>query len=158
MGPVVGRMQATCENAGWGGGRPVREETTLGPPPMARIYVSQTLVDQWLSSGRVHLDGDLLHVDVGGTEVALFIDPAVLFESADGTGTDPLDIVGRVKNSQELAELGAEHFDTSVVIGELAYTVRPGFLAVPVAADGTERMLDAPAWARLAAALIRLAA
>lgn len=125
---------------------------------MPRIYVSQALVDHAMGAGRIQLEGDLLRLDAGGTPAQLFINPAVYFERVDGGEHDPHGVVGTVKTSQELAQVGAEHYDTSVVLGELAYTVVPGFLAVPVAPDGTEAPLDPSAWARLVGALQNLAA
>lgn len=123
---------------------------------MPRIYVSQSLVDQALGAGRIQLEGDLLRLDAGGVPAQLFINPAVYFERVDGGDQDPHGVVGCVKTAQELAQLGAEHYDTSVVMGECAYTVVPGFLAVPVGGDGTETILDPAGWARLAGALQHL--
>ena len=114
---------------------------------MPRIYVSQALVDRWLGEGRIELEGDLLRL--AGPPMSLFINPAVYFESIDGGDADPHQVVGCVKSSQELAQIGAEHYDTSVVLGEHAYTVQPGFIAVPVGADGTETRLDGGAWSQL---------
>lgn len=128
---------------------------------MPRIYVSQALVDRWLVEARIELDGDLLRVS--GAPSSLFINPAVYFVRIDGgaadteSGTDPRadpnKLVGCVKSSQELAQMGAEHYDTSVVLGEQAYTVQPGFIAVPVGADGTETLMDAEGWSALVATL-----
>lgn len=118
---------------------------------MPRIYVSQALVDRWLVGGRIELDGDLLRL--ANPPTSLFINPAVFFERVDGGDADPHQLVGCVKSSQELAQMGAEHYDTSVVLGEEAYTVQPGFIAVPVGADGTETLLDAGAWQQLVGAL-----
>ncbi len=86
----------------------------------------------------------------------LYINPAVYFERVDGAENDAYDVVGAVKSAQELAQMGAEHYETSVVLGEYAYTVRPGFLAVPVANDGTEMVLDGAGWGRLLAGLSTL--
>ena len=77
----------------------------------------------------------------------------MFFERVDGGDADPHQLVGCVKSSQELAQMGAEHYDTSVVLGEQAYTVQPGFIAVPVGADGTETLLDAGAWQQLVGTL-----
>jgi len=125
---------------------------------MPRIYVSQTLVDQALGAGRIQLDGDLLRLDAGGAPAQLFINPAVFFKGVDGGGEDPHGLVGCVKTAQELAQLGAEHYDTSVVMGDCAYTVIPGFLGIPVGMDGSESILDPGAWSRLMGALQHLAA
>lgn len=124
---------------------------------MPRIFVAQSLVDQWLADGIITLDGDLLRMSAVGTPTSLFINPAVYFEQVDGDEADPYQVVGCVKSSQELAQMGAEHFDTSVVLGELAYTVMPGFVAVPVGPDGTETLMDGASWARLQGALALMA-
>lgn len=117
---------------------------------MPRIFVAQTLVDSWLSTGRVSLERDLLRLS-GPQAVDLFINPAVWFERIDGGEADPHDVVGRVKTSQELAQMGADHYESSVVMGDFAYTVRPGFIATVVDARGSEVRLDGPTWGRLMA-------
>ena len=121
--------------------------------------------------GVTRSDRDFFHVDVGCMQQRAAIghrhgrDRArhVLgtqrgaFERVDGDDQDPYQVVGCVKSSLELAQMGAEHFDTSVVLGELAYTVEPGFLAVPVGPDGTETLMDGAAWGRLRTTLTRMA-
>jgi hypothetical protein len=119
---------------------------------MPRIFVAQTLVDAWLSSGRVSLERDLLRLS-GPPSVDLFINPAVWFEKIDGGDADPHDVVGRVRTSQELAQMGADHYESSVVMGDYAYTVKPGFTATAVDARGSEVRLDGPTWGRLMAQL-----
>jgi hypothetical protein len=123
---------------------------------MPRIFVAQTLVDRWLAEGLIQLDGELLRLAAGGAPTSLFITPAVWFERVDGDDQDPYQVVGCVKSSLELAQMGAEHFDTSVLLGELAYTVMPGFLAVPVGPDGTETLMDGTSWGRLRGALSQM--
>lgn len=126
---------------------------------MPRIFVAQTLADSWLSAGRVALERDLLRLSpVGGTATDLFINPAVFFERIDGSESDVNDVVGRVKTAQELAQMGADHYESSVVMGDYAYTVVPGYLAIPVDAKGAELKLDGPAWGRLVGQLESLGA
>lgn len=118
-------------------------------PAMPRIFVAQTLADSWLNAGRVTLERDLLRLPGPGGDVDLFINPAVFFERIDGTETDVNEVVGRVKTAQELAQMGADHYESSVVMGDYAYTVVPGYLAIAVDARGTELALDGVAWGRL---------
>ncbi len=120
---------------------------------MPRIFISQSLVDIWISEGKADLERDFLRVPSGAESVALFINPAVYFDCVDGSETDEAEVVGKVKTSQELAQLGAEHYDTSVVLGDAAYTVVPGIIATAVDAQGVELELDAAAWGRLATSL-----
>jgi hypothetical protein len=49
--------------------------------------------------------------------------------------------------------MGAEHYDTSVVLADLAYLVRPGYLAVFVGEGGVAALFDPSAWTRLCATL-----
>ena len=126
---------------------------------MPRLYVSQSLADAWVERGGARVDGDLLRVmSVTGDGVSwtLFLNPAVVFERIDGHEADPYGLVGAVKSTQELAQMGAEYFDVSVVLAEHAYTVRPGFLAVPITADGQETHFDPHGWQRLVDAIARL--
>lgn len=115
---------------------------------MPRIFVAQTLVDAWLATGRVTLERDLLRLS-GPPSVDLFINPAVWFERIDGGDADPYDVLGRVKTSQELAQMNADHYESSVVVGDYAYTVQPGFVATVVDAKGGEVRLDGQSWGRL---------
>ncbi len=123
---------------------------------MPRIFVSQALLDAWLASGRTRLDGDLLRLpaELGG--VSLYLTPAVAFERIDGADTDPHQLVGTVRAVQELGRMGAEVYDTSVVLGECAYSVSPGYLAIPVGEGGVEALFDGARWAALVAGLSAL--
>lgn len=116
---------------------------------MPRIFVAQNLIDRWLSEGWIQLDGELLKLATGAETTSLFINPAVFFVSVDGGEEDQYQVLGCVKSAQELTEMAAEHLDTSVIMGEQAYTVTPGFVAVPVGPDGTETLMDSQAWGRL---------
>mgnify|MGYP001302384597 CR=1 FL=1 len=120
-----------------------------------RIYIAQTLIDQQLGAA-LQLDGDMMHLQVPGGPMQLFISPAVLFVSVDGEGHDSGQLVGCVKTAQELYQLGAEHYDTSAVVGDVAYTVAPGFIGTPVGPGGTPTVLDPGSWQRLSAFLQQL--
>ena len=67
--------------------------------------------------------------------------------------SDPYDIIGAVKTAQELAQMGAEHWENSVVLSDFAYTVKPGFIATPVGDDGSPVMLDGTRWGQLVGAM-----
>ena len=134
-----------------------------GPQPrsrsnvMPRIYVSQAMVDAWLGAGRTRLDGDLLRLPAEAGAISLYLNPAVHVERIDGKDADPYGLVGTVRSTQELAQMGGELYDASVVLGEHAYSVRPGYLAIPVGEGGVEAMFDAGAWSRLVGTLQALA-
>jgi hypothetical protein len=47
------------------------------------------------------------------------------------SGSDPNDLVGRVKSRAYLEELGAEIVESSMILGDAAYDVEPGWLGSP---------------------------
>ena len=115
---------------------------------MPRIFLSQNILDQWMGQGSITLDGDLLRI-ASTPQTPLYVNPAVYFEQIDGSEHDPYDIVGAVKTSQEIAQMGADHYETSVVLGDHAYSVKPGFVATPLGPDGSEAQLDGTSWGAL---------
>jgi hypothetical protein len=115
---------------------------------MVRIFVSQGCIDRWLGLGGLVIEGDLMRF-TAVPDTSLFITPSVYFERIDGSDTDPYDIVGAVKTAHELAQMGADHYESSVVLGDFAYTVKPGFVSVPVGPDGSPLMIDGVRWGRL---------
>ncbi|MEZ4453573.1 MAG: hypothetical protein R3B09_29225 [Nannocystaceae bacterium] len=120
---------------------------------MPRIFIAQALVDAWISASRAQLEADLLRVTAPQGGVDFFINPAVYFDRIDGNETDDLGVIGKVKTSQELAAMDAEHYDTSVVLGDAAYTVVPGVVATAVDPRGAELPIDGASWGRIAATL-----
>lgn len=119
---------------------------------MVRVFVSQNCIDRWLGAGGIAIDGDCLRFHAV-PRANMFINPSVYFVRIDGGETDPYDIVGAVKTAQELAQMGAEHFESSVVLGDYAYTVNPGFMASPVGPDGSSVMLDGASWGQMVGAM-----
>jgi hypothetical protein len=119
---------------------------------MPRVFLAQTALDRWMAAGGVTLNADLLQFHAAPS-VQLYINPAVVFRGVDGGGPDPYDILGQVKTTQELAQSGGDHFETSVVMGDTAYTVIPGFLTIPIGADGAETELDGSTWGMLVNAI-----
>lgn len=119
---------------------------------MPRLFVAQSALDRWIDAGGISLDADVMRLSAAPS-VAFFVNPAVYFVSIDGGTQDPFDIIGACKTSHELAQMGADHYETSVLIGENSYTVVPGFVGVPVGADGAETQLDGGTWGAVAHAI-----
>ncbi len=93
-----------------------------------RVFFPQEALDAWLSEGRVDLSEARLTLRPSGRTYRLVEAVRVL---AEVTGaTDPHDLVGRVKSTAYLGELGAELASDSMILGENAYEVVPGFLGV----------------------------
>ncbi|HEX9618764.1 MAG TPA: hypothetical protein VF989_01435 [Polyangiaceae bacterium] len=97
-----------------------------------RVFFPQPALDRWLQQERVEFgDGELL-IRSEGRRYRLAEAVRVV---AELTGTlDPFDLVGKVKTAAFVSELGAELLDTSMVIGENAYEVIPGWVGAPIGA------------------------
>jgi hypothetical protein len=112
-----------------------------------RLFVPQHLLDQWLSEERVAVDGEVLVTQPEGQRFALTT--AVLFREEVTGEPDAHDLLGRVKDLEQLAALGAEHYADSVLLGENAYQVVEGFAGTPLReetpADATGHSLSAAA-------------
>lgn len=116
---------------------------------MSFVFVSQRCLDQWLDAGAAAVAGDRLTLR-GQDGVVWRIEPSVYVVSYDSTAPGGDELVGRVKTSGELDRLGAEHFGTAVVIGDFAFTVKPGYLARPETAGGLPQAFDGALQASLA--------
>jgi hypothetical protein len=105
------------------------------------LFVSQSLLDIWAGQGRVDLDAHsitLLSGEGQGRRYAL--EPAVRFlDVADGGG-DPHQLVARVKTLAQVRELGGDVVADSVVLGEVAYQVEPGYLAEASVVEAARRV------------------
>ena len=94
----------------------------------ARLFISQDQMDRWTSSGKVHLDDDLMSLPAMGRNFRLR--GAVYFTHCVA-GADEHRLLGRVKTIEQLDEMGAEHYGASVILGELGYECEEGFVGIP---------------------------
>jgi hypothetical protein len=106
----------------------------LGPPSerttVARIFVSQEVVDQWSADERIAIDGDLMILTL--TQQRVRLEPAVrVLRVVSGT-QDPYNLVGSVKTPSELVAFGGEQYMSSLLVGEVAYDVQPGYFGDPL--------------------------
>jgi hypothetical protein len=92
----------------------------------ARVFIPQEALETWLSAGKgVHMVGETLFIE--GQPFAL--EGAVRFMAEVTGGEDSQNLIGRVKTTVQLSDLGGEHVSASVVLGDNAYEVIEGFLA-----------------------------
>jgi hypothetical protein len=95
-----------------------------------RVFFPQTALDQWLANGTVDLRGTELTIIAEGRKYRIAEAVRVVREV---TGADDLqELVGRVRAKTLLEEKGAELLETSMIIGDNAYDVVPGWLGTPV--------------------------
>lgn len=97
-----------------------------------RVFFPQPLLDAWIADERVDITGtDLLLRDEGRRyEIA---EAVHVMRDAAGGG-DEQKLLGKVKTREQLLEIGAEVFEGSMIIGDDAYDVTPGFIGTPVGA------------------------
>lgn len=90
-----------------------------------RLFVPQQMLDHWLSEGRIDVDGETMVTKPEGQRFQLTT--AVLFKSEVTGSDDAHALLGKVKDLEQLAQIGAEHYADSVILGENAYQVVEGF-------------------------------
>ena len=95
-----------------------------------RVFFPQGALDTWLSDGSVDLQGTELSILA---EARRYRIAEALHVKSEVTGApDANEIVGRVKSVAFLQELGAEIVESSMILGDNAYDVGPGWLGSPV--------------------------
>jgi hypothetical protein len=95
-----------------------------------RVFFPQAALDQWLADGSVDLQGTELSILAEARRYRL---AEAAHITAEVTGAnDEHELVGRVKSKHYLDELGAELLENSMILGENAYDVAPGWLAYPI--------------------------
>lgn len=101
---------------------------------MARLFISQERLDEWTADDKAILvDGRLTLQEL---DRAFAVEPAVRFMKVAGDEEDPNDLINRVKTEEELIEIGADLYMNSVIHGDVAYDVQPGFLGQPEPKSG----------------------
>ena len=107
-----------------------------------RVFFPQSALDQWLGEDRVDLVGSELVIK--GEERKYRVVEAVRIIAELSGGQDEYELVGKVKSVSYLTELGAELLGTSMIMGDLAYEVVPGFAGAPVASLAEHRAKSIP--------------
>ena len=93
------------------------------------MFFPQDTLDRWLSQGKADLTHRELVFKGWGRRYRIVEAVRVLGEVSGHA--DPFDITGRVKSVSFMTELGAELLDTSMILGDSAFDVVPGFLGTP---------------------------
>jgi hypothetical protein len=94
-----------------------------------RVFFPQQVLDRWLDAGDAELFASELTLKAERKKYRLVEGVRVLAE-VSGVG-DPYDITGKVKTVAFLSELGAELLGESMLIGDNAYEIVPGWLGQP---------------------------
>lgn len=102
-----------------------------------RVFFPQEALDQWLSDDRVELLDNHLVIKAEGRKYRIVEALRVLGEVTGAE--DANELSGKVKTLNFLAELGAEVLGGSMIIGDNAYDVVPGWLGSPVGSFAEHR-------------------
>jgi hypothetical protein len=95
-----------------------------------RVFFPVAVLDLWIGEGKVELSAEELTIR-GESRRYRILEAARVVAEVTGS-PDPHELVGKVKTRQALLELGAELLETSMLIGDNAYEVVPGFVGSPV--------------------------
>jgi hypothetical protein len=95
-----------------------------------RVFFPQAALDQWMVDGTVDLHQNELTILSEGRRYKL-VDAVRVLRELSGGG-DPHELVGRAKARAHLEQLGAEIVESSMLLGDAAYDVEPGWLGVPI--------------------------
>lgn len=94
------------------------------------LFVSQAMLDAWAGQGKIDFVGNVMTLLQGqGRGRSYALEPAVRFLKVLGADHDPNALLTKVKPASQLREMGAEQVEGSVILGDVAYEVEPGFLA-----------------------------
>ncbi len=94
--------------------------------PADYLFVPQSVLDKWSEQGRIQVDGNVL--TILGENKNFALTSAVRFIKMEA-GDDTAGLLQKVKTTDALKQMGAEHYMESVILGESAYQVQQGFLA-----------------------------
>ncbi|MBX3184426.1 MAG: hypothetical protein KIT72_02130 [Polyangiaceae bacterium] len=95
-----------------------------------RVFFPQAALDGWIAEDRVELTRSELVIKAEGRRYTLTEAVRVLGEVT--SGEDVYGVVGKVRERGALEAAGAELFESSMVWGEYAFEVVPGWLGLPV--------------------------
>ena len=95
-----------------------------------RVFFPQEVIDVWVADDRVDFSMEEILLQAEQRRYRT-VEAVRIVVEVTGTG-DPNELVGTVKSKAFLAELGAEILEGSMVIGDNAYDVVPGFVGEPI--------------------------
>ena len=98
-----------------------------------KLFLPQKTLEEWSSAEKADLQDGKLVVTEG--KASHSVTPAVHFVKLV-SGADQGQLVGRVKTMSQLDQLGCEHMMDSVILGDAAYEVTPGYIAEVAAPAG----------------------
>jgi hypothetical protein len=94
-----------------------------------RVFFPQSAVDQWGIDGKIDLVAGELILLADGRRYK--VEEAVRVVTEVTGANDDRQIIGKVKPKRALEEIGAELLESSMILGDNAYDVIPGWMGTP---------------------------
>jgi hypothetical protein len=104
-----------------------------------KVFLPQELVDSWITSDKVEWAGEVMTFQA--SQVVLRMVPGFYFDHVSGGTDEGALLLGRAKTKAAVSALGAEVYMNSVILGETAYEVEPGFIAKPMETTCSRQVL-----------------
>ena len=118
---------------------------------MLRLFLPEATLEEWAAEGRADLKDGKLFID--SSRAPFGVAPAVHFLRLV-SGADTNQLLSKVKTSAQLEQMGAEQMSDSVIVGEDAYQVVPGYVAEVPAGSAAREAKEPPDADLLAAFLL----
>ena len=95
-----------------------------------KLFFSQDIINSWADDEKVKFENDVLSINTGKGLQEYKLTPAHRFVKVSDGGPDPYNLINTILSEQEIAEKGADVYLNSAIVGETAYDVEPGYVAV----------------------------
>jgi hypothetical protein len=102
----------------------------------SRLFIAHEALEAWVSEGRAEINSEDLTDRETGRRFKLR-EGVRFLEEVTGAG-DPANLVGKVKDLEQVTAMGGEHMADSVILGENAYRVQSGFVGHPEHVEAVE--------------------
>jgi hypothetical protein len=94
---------------------------------MHKIFFSQRILDALTDEGKIKLENNVITLLLPD-QPSFELEPAYRFVRTSDGGPDPHGLVGQIKYEKEMKALKAEVYLDSIIYGDTAYEVEPGFI------------------------------
>jgi hypothetical protein len=94
---------------------------------MNKIFFSQRILDALIDEGKIRLDKNIITL-LAPDEPSFELEPAYRFVRTSDGAPDPHSLVGQIKYEKDVKSLNAEAYLDSIIYGDIAYEVEPGFI------------------------------
>jgi len=113
-----------------------------------RVFLPQEALHAWLDEERISLEGEIMTLKPDGQRFRL--STAVRFLADLTESGDQQQVLGKVKDLEQLAAMSGEHSMDSVIFGDDAYQVVEGFVGDPIFDEASAMGTDLAAATRAA--------